>query len=72
MKWLGKRVKSHSYCVGAEWNYVPARIVCPADTVGKQIECLYYTPDESWWCVYCESGTSDLCSLTARQTKEET
>jgi hypothetical protein len=65
MEYLGIKIKERV----TEYHYYPSYIMCPADTVDKQMECLYYEPKRDLTCKY--SPDDDSCMYKHSKDKEQ-
>jgi len=61
MEYLGVNIK---YRV-TEYSYYPGYVMCPADTVDKQMECLHYSPKRDLTCVH--SPDDDSCTFRLKR-----
>ena len=75
MEYLGEFIPRSSYRDDdGNWNYIPPRVVCNAQEVEEQIQCLLYEPAsheeilehchpaKEFTCKFCECGCRDRCS----------
>jgi hypothetical protein len=61
---------AHRIFTGGRYQWI-----CLADTINKQIDCVFYEPclknnRDRLWCLYCDDGNSDICTVHNTLTRE--